>query len=120
LTSTIVNGTPFALLVEVAYVEGDRGADFNAFSAPDRIEITPVSIDAPTVGPFGRVVTPVASGVELVLTGGQIRQLLGDFISSSIRITLLPGPGGGGRAAVRPTDEVRVELGATLEIQGGN
>ncbi len=119
VSSTVVNGTPFALLLEVAFVEGSAGNDFDVFQRSDRVELTPVTVAAPSVDAQGFVTAPTSSDVSVALTGDQIRQLLGDSVSTSIRITLLPGAGGGGRTAVRPTDEIMLNVSANARVVGG-
>lgn len=119
VSSMVTNGTPFALMLEIAFVEGSVGVDVDVFQRADRVELDPVTVAAPTVDAAGLVISPTSSQVSLSLTGAQIRELLGDSISTSIRITLLPGTGGGGRAAVRPSDEIIINVFAEAEIVGG-
>lgn len=120
VSSFVTNGTPFALLIEVAFVEGSAGLDVDVFQRADRVELTPVTVAAPAVDAQGVVTTPTTSQVSIALTGAQLRQTLGDFVSASIRITLLPGAGGGGRTAVRATDEILLNVFADAEIVGGS
>jgi hypothetical protein len=120
ISSSVTNGTPFALRIEVAFVAGSAGFDVDVFQRADRVELTPVTVAAPAVDAQGVVTTPTTSQVSVPLTGAQLRQALGEFVSASIRITLLPGTGGGGRTAVRATDEILLNVFAEAEIVGGS
>ena len=107
-------------MVEVAFVEGSAGVDVDVFQRADAVVLTPVTVAAPTVDAQGIVTTPTSSQVSVPLKGAEIRQVLGDSVTTSIRITLLPGSGGGGRAAVRSTDEIILSIFAEAEIVGGS
>ncbi|MFQ5552083.1 MAG: hypothetical protein ACE5FJ_12690, partial [Gemmatimonadales bacterium] len=120
ITAEVENGTPFGLSIAVAYVSGDQGMDYDVFTDPTRVELTPITVAGATVDAQGRVLTPTTSQVTTSITGAQARPLLGEDLSISFRVTLLPGTGGGGRGAVRPTDEILLTANAEIEIRRGS
>lgn len=119
IIADVVNGTPFAVEVELAYVEGDRGDSTDVFLEADRITLNTVTVDAPTVDANGLVQQPTSDSAVLTVDSDQVRGLLGDLITTTVRVRLLPGPGGAGRGAVRATDEIIITSRAEIELRSG-
>ena len=119
ITNEVINGTPFGMVVEFAYVAGDRGDTTDVFLEPDRVVLNTVSVDAPNVDANGLVTQPISDATVLTINSAQVRGLLGDSITTTVRIRLLPGSGGGGRGAVRATDEIVIRARAEIELRGG-
>ncbi len=119
ITNEVINGTPFGMVVEFAYVAGDRGDTTDVFLEPDRVVLNTVSVDAPNVDANGLVTQPISDAAVLTINSAQVRGLLGDSITTTVRIRLLPGSGGGGRGAVRATDEIVIRARAEIELRGG-
>lgn len=115
----VVNGTPFGVEVELAYVEGDRGDSTDVFLEADRVTLNTVTVDAPTVDANGLVQQPISDSAVLTVDSAQVRGLLGDLITMTVRVRLLPGSGGGGRGAVRSTDEIIITARAEIELRSG-
>ena len=119
LTSEVTNGTPFGLEVDIAFVAGNLGEDADVFGTPGAVELETVTVDAATVGPDGVVTSAAIDVTDISISGEQSRPLLQDEVTSTVRIRLLPGTGGGGRTAVRPDDRVAVRANAVIEIRAG-
>lgn len=119
ITFEVINGTPFGMVVEFAYVAGDRGDTTDVFLEPDRVVLNTVSVAAPNVDANGLVIQPISDATVLTVDSAQVRGLLGDIITTTVRIKLLPGSGGGGRGAVRATDEIVIRARAEIELRGG-
>ena len=119
LTSQVTNGTPFGLEVDIAFVSGDLGEDADVFGSPGAVELETVTVEAATVGTDGIVTAPVTDVTDISISGEQSRPLLQQEVTSTVRIRLLPGTGGGGRTAVRPDDRVAVRANAVIEIRAG-
>lgn len=119
ITFEVINGTPFGMVVEFAYVAGDRGDTTDVFLEPDRVVLNTVSVDAPNVDANGLVTQPISDATVLTVDSAQVRGLLGDVITTTVRIRLLPGSGGGGRGAVRATDEIVIRARAEIELRAG-
>ncbi len=119
ITNEVINGTPFGMVVEFAYVAGDRGDTTDVFLEPDRVVLNTVSVDAPNVDANGLVTQPISDATVLTINSAQVRGLLGDSITTTVRIRLLPGSGGGGRGAVRATDDIVIRARAEIELRGG-
>jgi hypothetical protein len=114
-----VNNTPFGVEVDIAFVEGSVGEDVDIFSYPGAVILNTIALSAPTVDAQGLVATPSSTTVSVLLTGEQARQLTGENISASVRARLLPGTGGGGRGAIRATDEISLNTQARIVLSAG-
>ena len=119
IIADVVNGTPFGVEVELAYVEGDRGDSTDVFLEADRVTLNTVTVDAPTVDANGLVQQPTSDSAVLTVDSDQVRGLLGDLITTTVRVRLLPGPGGAGRGAVRATDKIIITSRAEIELRSG-
>lgn len=110
------NGLPFAVRVDVAYLEGRRpGAE--PFEHPDRTQIDSLFVPAGRRDADGS--GPEADTVEVSLTGPEVRPLLEDVFTAAVRIRLLPG-GDEGRGAFRVEELVDVHAGAFIDVRSGS
>ncbi len=129
LSATISNGTPFGLTVQLSFVR-----DSVTLTA-DQITALPVCTGIPTVGcrvnPLsvvvpagtvdaqGRVTAPGAGTISLSLAGSDVRVFFHPKFTTAIVFQMAPGAGGGGRGAIRPTDQVTVNARAQVDIKVG-
>ena len=112
-----VNGTAFELEAALAIVSGAVTGD--VFAVPgaaviDTLRVSPAIVDA-----NGRVMQRVADTTQATLSGDEISQVFDDQFTTSLRILLLPPPGG--RGAIRVTDHliVRVSVIVWVTVGGG-
>ena len=115
----VVNGTPFAMTVDVAIVGDSVPSTTDVFALPGRTNLGPVTVAGSPVDASGRVTTPAASSQTVALTGNDARPLLGRRFTTGVRIRLRPPPGGTGRGAIRTTDQILVKSHATLVLNAG-
>ena len=114
-----VNGTPFGVELDIAFVGDSVGDDVDVFSLPGAVLLNTIFLSEPTVDAQGNVTTPSSSTMLIPLTGAEARQLMGPKYSASVRTRLLPGTGGGGRGALRATDEISLQSQARVVLRSG-
>jgi hypothetical protein len=117
--TNVVNGTPFAMTVDVAVVGDSVPSGNDVFTRPGRVNLGPVTVAGSPVDGAGRVTTPAASTQTVSLTGDDVRPLLGRRFTTGVRIRLRPPPGGTGRGAIRPSDLLLVTSRASMELRAG-
>jgi hypothetical protein len=117
-TAVVQNGTAFGVQVELAYV-ADSVASGDVFQQSNVVLLAPVSVAASQVDANGRVVQAAIDTTGLVLTGDQLRPLLGERFTAALRVRLLPGEGGGGRSALGATDRIIVRAGVNAAVERG-
>lgn len=117
VTSAVLNGMPYAVTVDIAFIEGDRG-EVDVFTLPGHVAVAAVSVAAPTVDPTGRATALAADSVALALTGTDVRALLGDQVTATVRVRIQPAATGG-RAVLRPADPVTVDARVRVRLRGG-
>jgi hypothetical protein len=115
----VVNGTPFAMTVDIAIVGDSVPSTTDVFTLPGRVNLGPLAVAGSPVDAAGRVTTPAASSQTVALTGHDTRPLLGRKFTTGIRIRLRPPPGGTGRGALRTTDQMLVKSHATIVLNAG-
>lgn len=115
----VVNGTPFAMTVDVAIVGDSVPATTDVFALPGRVNLGPITVAGSPVDGAGRVTTPATSSQTVSLTGSDTRPLLGRRFTTGIRIRLRPPPGGVGRGAIRTADQILVKSHATVVLNAG-
>jgi hypothetical protein len=115
----VVNGTPFAMTVDIAIVGDSVPSTTDVFTLPGRVNLGPLTVAGSPVDAAGRVTTPAASSQTVALTGNDTRPLLGRKFTTGIRIRLRPPPGGTGRGALRTTDQLLVKSHATVVLNAG-
>jgi hypothetical protein len=119
LVTDAINGSPFGVEVDIAFVEGLVGEDVDIFTYPNAVTLNTITLPVPTVDTQGLVTDPSTSTVTIQLTGEQARQLTGYEISARVRARLLPGTGGGGRGAIRATDQISLSSRARIVLRAG-
>jgi hypothetical protein len=118
-SSELVNGTPFAMTVDLALARDSVPGTTDIFALPGRVLLGPVTVAGSPVDATGRVTTPATSSQSITLTGADARALLGRRFTTGVRIRLRPPPGGTGRGAVRATDRLVVRSHARVELRAG-
>lgn len=123
--SVVINQTPFGVQVRIALVPDSQPPNVDAdsiFRMSNRIELTPVDLSPAQVHPdSGYVTQAVTDTVSVSMTGQQSRVLFRRRFTAALRVTLLPNASAGGRGAIRPSDRVIVNAGASVTIRlGGN
>lgn len=119
ITTEVLNATPFGVEIDIAFVGDSVADDVDVFIQPGAVVLNTIAFNAPAVDAQGLVTTPSSSTVSIYLTGTQARQLLGAKWSATVRARLLPGIGGGGRGAIRATDEVALKSRARVVLRAG-
>lgn len=115
----VVNGTPFAMTVDVAIVGDSVPSTTDVFALPGRVNLGPITVAGSPVDATGRVTQPATSSQTVSLTGNDARPLLGQWLTTGVRIRLRPPPGGTGRGALRTTDQLLVKSHATVVLNAG-
>jgi len=119
IATAVVNETPFAVEIDIAFIEDSLADDVDVFAQPGAVVLSTIALDAPVVDGQGLVTSPSSSTVSIFLIPNQARQLLGAKWSATVRARLLPGTGGGGRGAIRATDEISLQSRARVVLRSG-
>jgi len=110
----VENEIPFRVRVDIAYVAGDRRGD-DVFAAEDGVLLDPLTV----AGRRGTAAAP-RDTLAVEVPGSQVRPLLGDVFTLALRVRLLPGPGPGGRGALRVGDAVRIDAQVFADLRSWN
>ncbi len=120
VVADIMNDTPFGVEIDVALAPDSLDDSVDIFALPNVIRLNRVTLAAPDVDGAGIPLAPVSDQVSLGISGADSEVVLGDIFTAGIRITLVPGNGGAGRGAVRPTDGVAVDASVDVQIRRGS
>jgi hypothetical protein len=115
----VTNATAFGVVVKLALVTDSVGPSVDIFSLPGRVLLDSVVLRAPTVGANGLVTAPVTDSISVSITGTNARLFFNRKFSVGAKIRLLPGTGGNGRGALRPTDRIFVTANAEVDVKSG-
>jgi hypothetical protein len=118
-TAELVNRTAFGTQIEVAFVGDSLPDDTDIFTWPGSVILDPITVAQPTVSAEGRVTGAVSDTVVVQLTNDDVRELLNEYFTAQARVVLLPGQGGGGRAAVQYTDAVLINSRIHIRLNAG-
>ena len=119
VVTAVVNHTPFGVEIDIAFIEDSVAEDVDVFTQPNAVVLSTITLSAPTVDAQGVVTAPSSATLSISLTGTQARQLTGEKFSATVRARLLPGSGGGGRGAIRATDEISLRSRARVVLRAG-
>jgi len=120
VVADIMNDTPFGVEIDLALAPDSLDDTVDIFALPNVIRLNRVTLAAPDVDVAGIPLAPVSDQVSLGISGSDSEVVLGDIFTAGIRITLVPGNGGAGRGAVRPTDGVAVDASVDVQIRRGS
>jgi hypothetical protein len=118
-TAEVVNETAFGTGIDVAFVRGVLPEDADVFNWPGSVIIPTVTLSVPSVDSQGRVSQPVTDTVVVQLNNDDVREVLDSAFTAQARIRLLPGTGGGGRAAVYAADAVLIDAQVKIQLRAG-
>ena len=118
--SRVENSTAFGVEVVVALAAGSLADDVDVFAEPGAIFLDTITVSGPPVNAAGVPQAITSDSVAMNLTVDETRVLFGDYFTAGIRIMLMPGTGGGGRGAIRPTDAIVVSAGVAVFVRRGS
>lgn len=116
----VENSTAFGVVVVVALARDSLADDVDIFAEPGAILLDAITVTGPAVNAAGIPQGTTSDSVAMNLTGDETRVLFGDYFTAGIRIMLMPGTGGGGRGAIRPTDAIIVSAGVAVLVRRGS
>jgi hypothetical protein len=119
VVTEVATRTPFAMTVDVAIVGDSVPSPADVFAVPDLVHLGPVTVAGSPVDAQGLGTTSATSSQTVRLTANDARPLLGRRFTTGVRIRLQSPPGGAGRGAIRPTDQVVVKSRASVVINAG-
>jgi hypothetical protein len=120
VAADVQNTTPFGVELDIALAPDSLGDSVDIFSLPNAVLLNTVSLTAPAVDGTGFSTGPVTDTATLGIAGTDSEVVLGDTFTAGIRVRMVPGAGGNGRGAVRPTDGVAVDASVEVAIRRGN
>jgi len=120
IVAGINNTTPFFVEVTIAMVPDSVGDGVDIFARPDAVILNPVSLSAAPTDANGVPTGSVTDSVSIVLSGSDVRTVLGRIFTAGIRIRLAPRPDGSRRGAIRPRDGVAVDARVEVVVRRGN
>jgi hypothetical protein len=106
--------------VVVALAADSLADTVDVFALPGATLLDTITVAGPAVSAVGVPLATTSDSVALNLDGDEARVLFGNYFTGGIRIMLLPGTGGGGRGAIRPTDAIVVSAGAAILVRRGS
>jgi len=87
VASGILNNLPFGIDVEIAFAPGDLG-DSDVFAHPDAVVVGRMTVDTSAVDAIGRPIAAQLTNAEVSLVGDELRALLGERFTATLRIRL--------------------------------
>lgn len=115
----IENFTAFGVEVRAAFAPDSLADSVDVFVQPGGFALAPIVVSGPAVDANGVPTGFTIDSVAVSITADEAGVLLGDSFTAGLRITLLPGTGGGGRGVIRPNDMIVVSAGITILVERG-
>lgn len=115
----VENFTAFGVEVTAGVAPGALAPTDDVFAAPGAFTLPTTTVGAPTVDVNGIPQGSVSDSVAVSITPQEARQLLGDSLTTAVRVRMLPGAGGGGRGVIRPDDGIALTAVVTVRVQRG-
>ena len=117
VTAVTTNGTTLGVQLQLALV-GDSLPNTDVFTVAGAVQLGPITVAAATADSLGRAVTPTVSTDSISISGAQSRVLLEKHLTTTVRIRLLPPPGGK-RSGVGSADRVIIGSHADVRLSAG-
>jgi len=119
LTAALVNGLPFGVDVDIAFVAGTLPAGTDVFAQPGVVLLNTISVPVPQVDGQGLVTLPAGTTVTIGLTGPEARQLMEEQFTAGLRVRVSPEAGGPRRGAIRATDQILIDTEVRIRLVSG-
>lgn len=131
LSAAVSNGTPFGVGLQISLIRDSSALTVDGLlalpicplgqvpTATCRVSLVSINVPGGTVNTSGLVTAPAPGNVAVSLSGNTARPLLGKQFTIALLIQLVPGTGGAGRGALRPSDRLIVNARAQLDIRTG-
>jgi hypothetical protein len=120
LATDVINDLPFGMELDIAFAPGDLG-DEDLFSNPDAVIVTRVGVDTAIVDLNGRLIDARTSTALISLLSDQVRALLDNQFTASVRVRLMGNEtsqrrgavSAGARALFDSRGRIQLRLGAS-------
>ncbi len=118
LTTDIINSMPFGVDLDFAFAPGDLG-DEDLFSNPDAVIVSQVGVDTAVVDATGRIVEARTTTALISLVSDQVRALLQNQFTASVRIRLTGTQTSQRRGAVRAGAKALFDSRGRIQLRLG-
>jgi len=119
VASGILNNLPFGIDVDIAFAPGDLGPVADVFAHPDAVVVSRMTVDTTTVDVLGRPIAAQLTNAEVSLVGDELRSLLGDQFTATLRLRLRGAETSGRRGVVLAGTNLLVNSSARVVLRLG-
>jgi len=118
VASGILNNLPFSIEVDIAFAPGDLG-DSDVFAHPDAVVVGRMTVDTTVIDASGRPIAAQLTNAEVSLVGDELRALLGDRFTATLRIRLKGAATSNRRGVVLAGTNILVNSSARVVLRLG-
>ena len=118
VASGILNNLPFSVEVDIAFAPGDLG-DSDVFAHPDAVVVGRMTVDTTVIDASGRTIAAQLTNAEVSLVGDELRALLGDRFTATLRIRLKGAATSNRRGVVLAGTNILVNSSARVVLRLG-
>jgi len=118
VASGILNNLPFSVEVDIAFAPGDLG-DSDVFAHPDAVVVGRMTVDTTVIDASGRPIAAQLTNAEVSLVGDELRALLGDRFTATLRIRLKGAATSNRRGVVLAGTNILVNSSARVVLRLG-
>ena len=118
VASGILNNLPFSIEADIAFAPGDLG-DSDVFAHPDAVVVTRMTVDTTVVDANGRPIAAQLTNVDVSLVGDELRALLGDRFTATLRIRLKGAATSNRRGVVLAGTNILIDSSARVVLRLG-
>jgi hypothetical protein len=119
VASGILNNLPFTIDVDIAFAAGDLG-DSDVFADPNAVVVSRITVDTTAVDALGRPMGAQLTSAEVSLVGDELRALLGDQFTATLRIRLRGSATSNRRGVVLAGTNLLVNSSARVVLRLGS
>ena len=118
VASGILNNLPFSVEVDIAFAPGDLG-DSDVFAHPDAVVVGRMTVDTTVIDASGRPIAAQLTNAEVSLVGDELRALLGDRFTATLRIRLKGAATSNRRGVVLAGTNILINSSARVVLRLG-
>jgi len=118
VASGILNNLPFSIELDIAFAPGDLG-DSDVFAHPDAVVVSRMTVDTTEVDASGRPLGAQLTNAEVSLVGDELRGLLGEQFTATLRIRLKGAATSNRRGVVFAGTNILVNSSARVVLRLG-
>jgi hypothetical protein len=118
LATDVINNLPFGVELDIAFAPGDLG-DEDLFFNPDAVIVSRVGVDTAIVDLNGRLISARTSTALISLLSDQVRALLENQFTASVRVRLMGNETSQRRGAVKAGARAEFDSRGRIQLRLG-